>query len=175
MGYVPDEQSELWTFMLEFYALPGVAPACLRLQDTYEADIPIFLAVLRFNALGGKLDAEQIRTIDRECRKWRDTVIKPLRSIRKAMKVDWNQTIAARAMKLRDDVKATELRAEQIEVHMLDQFLNEFSLSGGGDTTRNLHEVAGLMLHGQGLSDALPDDAIFIIDSIMGFPGLARQ
>jgi len=94
---------------------------------------------------------------------------------RKAMKVDWNQTIEARAMKLRDDVKATELRAEQIEVHMLDQFLNEFSLSGGGDTTRNLHEVAGLMLHGQGLSDALPDDAIFIIDSITGFPGLARQ
>ncbi len=30
-----DEATALWPFMLKIYAAPGVAPACLRLQETY--------------------------------------------------------------------------------------------------------------------------------------------
>ncbi len=39
-------EKPFWTFSLEFYGLPDVAPACLRCQDEAGADVNLILFVL---------------------------------------------------------------------------------------------------------------------------------
>ena len=177
MGQAPEERSGLWTFMLEFYALPGVAPACLRLQDTYQLDIPLFLAVLRAASLGTCLDAEEFRELDRKCAGWRDAVIRPLRSIRRAMKADAQLTAEDAAPELREDIKRIELRAERIEIDMLERLLAELPLADHPDIPGTLHSAARLMLGNQVSKriESLPADAAMIVDTIASFAERARK
>lgn len=168
--------SELWTFMLEFYARPGVATACLRLQETYRLDVPLFLAVLRAVALGRGINADQILTIDKACTAWRDAVIRPLRSIRTAMKAEPRMVDEEMASKLREDIKTIELRAERIEIDMLEDLLAELPPAKSPDIVENLYLAAALVLDGQapGRAETLPTEAIVIIDSLANFVGHAR-
>lgn len=65
------EESNLWNFMVEFYAQPGVANACLQLQEKYKVDVPLFLAVLRAVAKGRAVSSDKIRVLDAQCANWR--------------------------------------------------------------------------------------------------------
>jgi uncharacterized protein (TIGR02444 family) len=98
----------LWTFSLAFYARPGVAPACLRCQDEAGADVNLVLFLLWQAGAGVRFVAGEITVIDQDVRAWREQVVQPLRAVRRYLK-DQGQD------DLRDRVKATELRAEQLE------------------------------------------------------------
>ncbi|PLP59049.1 TIGR02444 family protein [Mesorhizobium loti] len=118
---------DLWAFMLGVYARPGVAPACLRLQEAHGLDIPLMLAVLHGGVSGRVPGPEQIQALDRNCRVWREIAIRPLREIRRAMKAhDWLAS-QPRVLLLRESVKAAELDAERVEADVLEQMLGEIS------------------------------------------------
>jgi uncharacterized protein (TIGR02444 family) len=108
-----------WRFSLAVYAMPGVAPECLALQDAQGVDVNLLLFC---TWLGCEkrivLTQADLATIESAVQSWRDAVILPIRAVRRDIKArpDAAQDDVAA---LRQDVAALELRAEQIEQAML--------------------------------------------------------
>ncbi|MCB1501233.1 MAG: TIGR02444 family protein [Bauldia sp.] len=118
-------QTPLWQHAVALYARPGVAPTCLRLQDTFGVDVVVLLTVLHALARGRALREEDIRRADTAVRDWRRDVVRALRNVRRHVKtvpVDGGTDALAA---LRRSVQAAELDAERIEFAMLDCWLGE--------------------------------------------------
>jgi uncharacterized protein (TIGR02444 family) len=75
-----------WDFSLRFYALPGVASACLRCQDEAGADVNLILSALWHATSGTRLREIDITTADAAIEPWREHVVRPLRTLRRALK-----------------------------------------------------------------------------------------
>jgi uncharacterized protein (TIGR02444 family) len=109
-------ENEFWRFSLAVYASPGVAEECLALQHRFDLDVNVLL----FAAWLGwsrhiMLPARDLQAVDAEVRPWRETVVKPLREVRRLIK-GWPED-AVQA--LREKLKTAELDAERIEQDML--------------------------------------------------------
>ncbi len=103
----------LWGFATALYGRPGVAQACLALQDGYGADIPLLLAAIWHGETGrGRLDRGQAGDWRACARLWRTAAILPLRAARTAIRT------AAKAdpaiARLRKAILAAELAAERL-------------------------------------------------------------
>jgi uncharacterized protein (TIGR02444 family) len=102
--------SELWSWALESYARPGVAEACLRLQDEHGQNAPLLLWTLWSleNGRGPDLaaGAELART-------WEALAVAPLRAVRRALKAPAPGLNDAAREAVRAQVKAVELEAER--------------------------------------------------------------
>ncbi|WP_210529577.1 TIGR02444 family protein [Rubellimicrobium arenae] len=160
-----------WGFMVRFYAVPGIAPACLRLQEAHGLDIPFFLALLHARVTGRVLDRDLVQRLDGECASWRDEVIRPLRAVRIRMKAHPWMTPHAPVPELRSAIKEQELRAERIEVEMLARRLADLPSAGPCHDPAELRDVARLVLDRQSPSrpEALPEDARFIAEAAAEF------
>lgn len=105
---MPEAAQSFWQFSLALYAAPGVAAACLVLQDRHGRDVNLALYCCWVGASGrGRLTAAGIAAADAALRPWRRRVVEPLRAARRSIKG------MAGAEALYDAVKAVELRAEQ--------------------------------------------------------------
>ncbi|MDO1582503.1 TIGR02444 family protein [Rhizobium oryzicola] len=106
----------LWPDMLRLYAMPDVAPLCLSLQDEADVDVPLllFLVLADRHQLG--CSAADLQTFLSAASQWRETVLRPLRDIRRAMK---NAFDGEGETALRDEIKRLELQAEKQHVARL--------------------------------------------------------
>ena len=107
-----------WTFSLNVYAASGVEAECLALQGTHEVDVNLLL----FCAWAGaerrwRLAPADLDRLRQAVRPWQETVVKPLRSARRAIKMLGLPNPAA--SDLRSRIATDELGAEQIEQAML--------------------------------------------------------
>jgi uncharacterized protein (TIGR02444 family) len=103
------EPGDAWRHVLALYGRPGVAPACLLLQDRLDVDVLVLLHMgFVCQQHGLRLQAEQIEAADAVVRVWREQVVRPLRAARRAIARDDPQTQA-----LRQRVQQAELGAEQ--------------------------------------------------------------
>jgi uncharacterized protein (TIGR02444 family) len=105
-------QGAFWAFSLRLYGGPGVQQVLLRLQDEKGADVTLILYILWRAWCGYRLDAESLRVIEQRTRPWRDEVIRPLRTVRRAMKGLVGGAPAPEA--LRERIKDAELEAERL-------------------------------------------------------------
>ena len=73
--------SPFWRFSLGFYRQPGVADACIALQDECGVDVNVLLFFL-WLAAAQKADhgADQARAVWEQAALWRDDVVAPLRA-----------------------------------------------------------------------------------------------
>lgn len=98
----------LWDFSLALYARPGVAAACLELQDRRGLDVNVLLfAAWAGAACGVRLSAEELSRIDGTVSTWRNEVVRPLRAVRRRVKGE--------DAALYERLKASELAAERIQ------------------------------------------------------------
>lgn len=114
-----NDYNPFWRFSLAVYAAPGVAAECLTLQSTLNIDVNVLLYVAWLgNAHHVKLTDDAMAALDARIQTWRDTVVRPLRTIRQDLKT--MPAMAHDAVKhLRSEIARVELRAEQIEQAML--------------------------------------------------------
>lgn len=111
-----DAAAEFWRFSLALYARPGVAPACLVLQDQFGRDVNVALYGLWLGASGrGALSAATLADIDRKAAPWREQVVEKLRAARRAIKAQ----DAGESAALYAKAKAVELEAERMLQHRL--------------------------------------------------------
>jgi uncharacterized protein (TIGR02444 family) len=128
----PAENQSCWDFVVKFYAKPGIAQACLELQDRLGVDVSFLLTVL-FYAKDRNIDlsVEEIASLDRSISAWRDEVIVPLRRLRRHVKASGLLNSSTEGFYQR--IKADELLAEQIEIgtlaQQLEQVQTELSIS----------------------------------------------
>ena len=106
-----------WNEILALYAQPGLASELLQRQDSQELDVVLYLFLRCAEAHGHQLDeAAKARAAD-HVRDWRDEVVLPLRSMRRALKT--LPDYAGHREVVRDQIKLAELAAERAEVDML--------------------------------------------------------
>lgn len=104
-----NESGDAWQQVLALYGRPGIAQACLLLQDRLDVDVLVMLHLgLVCRQHGLRLQAEQIDAADAVVREWREQVVRPLRAARRAIAKDDPRTQA-----LRQRVQQAELGAEQ--------------------------------------------------------------
>lgn len=103
-------EDSLWQFSLATYARPGVADACLDLQDRFGADVNLLLFALWAGAVCGvRLGHAELDRLKAEAAAWHHPVVVPLRAVRRHLKgVPGAET-------LRESIKAAELESERLE------------------------------------------------------------
>jgi uncharacterized protein (TIGR02444 family) len=103
----PPGDDALWRFSLDFYALPGIAPALIRLQDRDGLDVNLILFTLWLGISGrGRLGPDLLSTADRAVHGIRTEIVEPLR--RRLM-----GSPDPDLRELREGIKAVELSAEK--------------------------------------------------------------
>jgi uncharacterized protein (TIGR02444 family) len=115
-----DLEAESWAFALRIYARPGVADACLRLQDEAGVDVMMLLlcafAAVRHRVL---LTPSEILELDEACRPWREQILHPIRAVRVRLKSGPLPAPNGETEQFRSKIKATELAAERLQNRLL--------------------------------------------------------
>jgi uncharacterized protein (TIGR02444 family) len=135
--------SSLWTFAVDLYGAPGVAEACLALQDRHRCDVNVVLfaawmgAVYRRAIMPDEM-AEAVATVQG----WHAEIVGPLRSARRRLKSGPPPAPNATSEALCARIKGIELEAERIELAALERFAATWHAGTGaqhdGDTLANL-------------------------------------
>ncbi len=113
--------SQLWSFSLAVYRKPGVADACLALQDRHGLDVNLLLAALYAGQARIALDTDDWALLEAAVGAYHREVVRPLRAARRALKPLAQGS--ATAAQLRTAVKAAELDAEHLEQLMIEAAL----------------------------------------------------
>lgn len=115
----PVSKSPFWQFSIKFYGMPGVAPACIELQDQAGVDVNVLFFLL-WNATERRaLNADDVIKVEGAIRPWRDMTVVPLRSMRRALKAPPSAMTPEAAEGFRTRIKSTELEAERLQQEAL--------------------------------------------------------
>jgi uncharacterized protein (TIGR02444 family) len=107
--------SPFWRFSLRLYRLPGVAEACISLQEESGADVNLLLFLLWHGIQQRRVSAAEVARLEQKIAAWREQAIIPLRTIRRALKSPQGLVEAGTAEVFRTRIKAVELEAERLQ------------------------------------------------------------
>jgi uncharacterized protein (TIGR02444 family) len=115
-----DVEADGWAFALHLYAQPGVAEACLKLQDEAGVDVMMSLMIV-FAAVRHRvlLTPSEIRELDEACRPWREEIVQRLRAIRIRLKAGPLPAPGSATEPFRSTIKGAELAAERLQNQLL--------------------------------------------------------
>jgi uncharacterized protein (TIGR02444 family) len=103
----------LWDWAVAAYDAPGVADACLALQDRHEQNAPLLLWSAWIAATGRKPDEETLEAACDTARAWDSVVVAPLRAVRRTLKAPVPDIDDGPRESVRNRIKALELEAER--------------------------------------------------------------
>jgi uncharacterized protein (TIGR02444 family) len=109
----------LWDWTLNAYAQPGVPETCLALQDDHGQNTPLLLWAVWAETRDPALLARGVEI----ARRWDALAVTPLRAVRRALKPAFEGMADGEREALREDVKATELRAERALLEALEALM----------------------------------------------------
>jgi uncharacterized protein (TIGR02444 family) len=105
--------TQFWDWALNAYARPGVAQACLDLQDDHGQCTPYLLWAAWAAKSGRGLDEATLVKGADLARRWEPAFITPVRAVRRALKPSFDGVADDLREALREQVKAVELAAEK--------------------------------------------------------------
>ena len=111
--------SPFWDYSIRTYSIPGVAPACLELQNSYGVDVNILLFVMWCASEGRQVSASDVAEITAFIGPWAKRVVLNLRTVRQILKEAGLPVDEAGRERLRNKVKACELDAERLQQECL--------------------------------------------------------
>jgi uncharacterized protein (TIGR02444 family) len=114
-----DKGSPFWRFSLRLYRQPGVADACITLQDGCDVDVNIMLFFLWLATQRRCVPADVARAVCAQAAPWRDDVVAPLRAIRRRLKGGSALVERSQAAAFRTAIKAIELESERLQQEAL--------------------------------------------------------
>lgn len=141
--------SPFWAFSLEIYGRPGVEDACLDLQRRLDLDVNLLLLCCWLATHGVHLDEAAARRVAGAVEGWRIEVVRPLRAVRRRLKVrladpERGTVFAATpdiASALRAGVIDLELDAEHLEQLVLEEAVADLSPDTTPGAAVALHNV----------------------------------
>ncbi len=111
----PAGKSPFWRFSVKFYQVPGVAPACIELQDEASVDVNLLFFLLWNASQNLALSNAEVADLERTFGAWRDMAVVPIRNVRRALKSPPPIMAAEAAEGFRTRIKAVELEAERLQ------------------------------------------------------------
>lgn len=146
----------IWEWTLAAYGRPGVADACLRLQDEFGQNSDLLLwavwAETRDPAVLGRAAAA--------ARAWDQIALMPLRQARRALKPPAPPVADDAREGLRQDVKAAELRAERVLLETLAEL--------AGEARGGAHALEALTAASAAWKPAAPDVELAALAAALG-------
>ena len=115
----PPQGSPLWQFSLSLYRAPGVADACILLQDEVGVDVNLLFFLLWNASLKRQFESGDVHSVDSCIAGWRKTAVIPLREIRRGLKSAPALIEPGAAELFRAKVKGLELEAERLQQETL--------------------------------------------------------
>src|SRR3954469_21524777 len=112
-------KSPFWRFSIKFYVVPGVAPACIDLQDKAHVDVNVLFFLLWNATQRRAFSAADVTEIERAIGPWREMPVVPIRNVRRALKMAPAVMTAENAEGFRTRIKAVELEAERLQQEAL--------------------------------------------------------
>jgi uncharacterized protein (TIGR02444 family) len=146
----------IWEWALAAYARPGVADACLRLQDAHGQNTSYLLWAVWAEAK----DPELLASAAAVTRAWDQTALMPLRAVRRALKPARPPVADAAREGLREDVKSAELRAERVLMETLASLSAD--VRGGAPALQALEAASGAW------TVRAPDEALAALAAALG-------
>ena len=114
-----EQGSPFWRFSLRFYRQPGVADACIALQDGDGVDVNLLLFFLWLATAKRRVPPDAAKASCAKATPWRDDVVAPLRTLRRRLK-DGSSLIERNAVEFfRIRIKAVELESERLQQEAL--------------------------------------------------------
>jgi uncharacterized protein (TIGR02444 family) len=110
----PTGDGSFWTFTLELYGKPGVAPALIGLQDRLGLDVNMLLYCCWVGADGRRLSREDLKAVEAVAESWQSEVVRPLRALRRRLKGGFPPMPADRVESYRKRVNELEIEGEHI-------------------------------------------------------------
>jgi uncharacterized protein (TIGR02444 family) len=107
--------SPFWRFSLGFYRQPGVADACIALQEGSGVDVNLLLFLLWHAAQQRALSRADIAALEAKIAPWREATVIPLRAVRRALKSPPALVGSGTGEAFRTRIKAVELEAERLQ------------------------------------------------------------
>ena len=150
----------LWRFAARVYGRPGVAQACLALQQRFDADVNLLLFAAWLGAeRGTPLPDALARRAQRRVDAWHEDIVRPLRAVRQRMKTGPAPAPCGATEALRDTLKAVEIGSERIELAVLETLAPEAEQRAPGPdreaiTRGNLRAVLALSARDDLLAEA---------------------
>ena len=150
----------LWHFAERVYGRPGVAQACLGLQERCHADVNLLLFAAWLGAERGmSLPDPLARQAQQRVAAWHGEIVRPLRAVRQRMKAGPAPAPSSATEALRDALKAVEIGSERIELAVLEPLAPEVPQSDPGSdpdgiVRGNLRTVLALTTRGEILAEA---------------------
>lgn len=140
-------EADIWAFAVDIYARPGVADACLNLQNEAGVDV-MMLLVIAFTAVKLRLllTPGEIRELDEACRHWREQIVWPLRAIRSGLKSGPLPAPNRETEQFRSKIKTVELAAERLQNQLLVERLPQRSPKAHVVTAEEVHTVLGCVV-----------------------------
>jgi uncharacterized protein (TIGR02444 family) len=114
-----EDEADLWQFAVRLYGQDGVAAACLRLQETYGADVPLLLSAAWLAMSGVTLSPDHARKACDLVQDWHAEIVRGLRALRTRLKAGPFPAPSAASEAVRSSVKRIELESEKIELACL--------------------------------------------------------
>lgn len=119
MNIEVDETAEqLWNFAVHCYQRPGVAEACLALQERAGADVNLLLTGIWLAVQRRRWREQDVAELAHLCAGWRAHCLLPLREVRRYLKAH-RQTPEPDIRDLYQRTKLLELAAERHQLDMI--------------------------------------------------------
>ena len=105
-------ENPFWEYSLSVYALEGVAPLCVELQDNFAVDVNVLLYAAWLASGSLRLTQEHLNELEVHVSAWREQVVEPLRELRRQLRA-FPTTGPMDAGPIREEIKTLELAAER--------------------------------------------------------------
>ena len=136
-----EQVDSFWDFAAGTYRKPGVARACLSLQEQHGVDVNVLLYCCWYGCTRGTMDGPAMERILSFAEPWAENVVRPLRAAR-----TWMKTIGCTeayiagedCMGLREEIKRAEFKAEHLQEDRM-QELTEGAVLKHPESTSQIH------------------------------------
>jgi uncharacterized protein (TIGR02444 family) len=164
--------SPFWRFSLRFYREPGVAEACIALQEDAGVDVNLLLFLLWHAAHRHALSAAEVGSLEARIAPWRAMTVVPLRQVRRALKSPPALVEAANAELFRTKIKSVELEAERLQQEAMYE-LARGGLLGRAAATEADAARDSVAAYAAALGKTFPQAAVQTL--LAAFSGLERK
>ncbi len=146
-----DEPTDFWSYSLDVYSRPGVASACLALQEELDIDVNVLLYCCWHGMTRGVVNDRDFAAVLEFTGNWSSALVKPLRSARSWLKnegCDHDEIPREDCEALRKSIKAAELaseRLQQIAMESLSAAPTEHPQPESARTKAALHNISSYL------------------------------
>jgi uncharacterized protein (TIGR02444 family) len=156
-----EQGSPFWRFSLRFYRRPGVADACIALQDGCGVDVNILLLLLWLATARRRVSVAAAQEVCAKAAAWRDDVVVPLRTLRRRLK-DGSPLVERGVAELfRTRIKAVELESERLQQEAM--FALAAGLATESASTVEAAARANVAAYEQALGRTFAPDAVGVL------------